>query len=276
MTRETEQPSADSVPEGKYVYCIIETAAPRSFGAMGIGGRGDDVYTIQHGGLAAVVSNTPLVVYDPTRENVFAHEQVNEAVMREFTVLPMAFGALFRTDDDIIELIRGTYDALRDVLAKMEGKVEFGLKVNWDRDKVTAQLEETNDEIRHLKEQITQRTTGSTYFARMQLGRLIETALTDQADAYIREVYSQLRDTAVASRANKPIGDRMIMNAAFLIERDREAEFDQKVKEIASKYEDKLSFRYTGPWPPYNFVHIRLKLERGDGTAESIVTNVSH
>jgi len=265
-----EQTAVEPVPEGKYVYCIIETSEPRSFGPMGIGARRDEVYTIHHKGLAAVVSNTPLVVYDPTRENVFAHEQVNETVMREFTVLPMAFGALFRTEDDIVELIRGTYDALRDVLAKMEGKVEFGLKVNWDRDKVTLELEEMDDEIRHLKEQITSRTTGSTYFARMQLGRLIETALTDQADAYIREVYSQLRDTAVASRANKPIGDRMIMNAAFLIERDRELEFDQKVKEIASKYEGKLSFKYTGPWPPYNFVHIRLKLERVDGTPEVV------
>jgi hypothetical protein len=266
-----EQPSTEpSATEGKYVYCIIETPEPRSFGPMGIGGRGDEVYTVQHKGLAAVVSNTPIVVYDPTRENVFAHEQVNEAVMREFTVLPMAFGALFRTEDDIIELMRGTYDALRDVLAKMEGKVEFGLKVNWDRDRVIAELEEENEEIRHLKEQITSRTTGSTYFARMQLGRLVETALTDQADAYIREVYSVLRDTSVASRANKPIGDKMIMNAAFLIEREREAEFDQKVKEIAAKYENKLSFRYTGPWPPYNFVHIRLKLERGEGTTEAI------
>ena len=109
MTRETEQTPVETVPEGKYVYCIIETAEPRSFGPMGIGGRGDDVYTIRHQGLAAVVSNTPLVVYDPTRENVFAHEQVNETVMHEFTVLPMAFGALFRTEEDIIELIRGTY-----------------------------------------------------------------------------------------------------------------------------------------------------------------------
>ena len=25
---------------------------------------------------------------------------------------------------------------------------------------------------------------------------------------------------------------------------------------------DKLAFKYTGPWPPYNFVNIRLKLER--------------
>src|ERR1043165_5796153 len=230
MTEKEQAPSVEAVPEGKYVYCIIETAEPRSFGPMGIGGRGDDVYTVHHKGLAAVVSYTPLVVYDPTRENVFAHEQVNETVMREFTVLPMAFGALVRTDDDIIELIRGTYDALRDVLAKMEGKVEFGLKVNWDRDTVTAELEENDDEIRHLKEQITSKTTGSTYFARMQLGRLIEKALTDQSDAYIREVYALLRDTVVASRANKPIGDRMIMNAAFLIEHDRETEFDQKGK----------------------------------------------
>lgn len=273
MTPETEQSpaaTATTSPEGKYVYCIIESSEPRSFGPMGIGGRGDEVYTVHHQGLAAVVSNTPLMVYDPTRDNVFAHEQVNETVMREFTVLPMAFGALFRTEDDIIELMRGTEDALRDVLNKMAGKVEYGLKVNWDRDRVIAEIEQENEEIRNLKEQITSRATGSTYFARMQLGRLVEQALSEQSDSYVREVYAALRDTAVASRANKPIGDKMIMNAAFLVEREREAEFDRKVKEIAAKYEGKLSFKYTGPWPPYNFVHIRLKLERGEGATEAI------
>jgi hypothetical protein len=273
MTPETEQSPTSTAtlsPEGKYVYCIIESSEPRSFGPMGIGGRGDEVYTVHHQGLAAVVSNTPLMVYDPTRDNVFAHEQVNETVMRDFTVLPMAFGALFRTEDDIIELMRGTEDALRDVLNKMAGKVEYGLKVNWDRDRVIAEIEQENEEIRNLKEQITSRATGSTYFARMQLGRLVEQALSEQSDSYVREVYAALRDTAVASRANKPIGDKMIMNAAFLVEREREAEFDSKVKEIAAKYEGKLSFKYTGPWPPYNFVHIRLKLERGEGASEAI------
>jgi hypothetical protein len=167
--------------------------------------------------------------------------------------------------------MRGTYEALGDVFTKMEGKVEFGLKVNWDRERVIAEIENEHEEIRRLKEQITLRATGSTYFARMQLGRLVETALTEQADAYVREVYSVLRDTAVASRANKPIGDKMIMNAAFLVERDRETEFDQKVKEIATKYEGKLSFKYSGPWPPYNFVHIRLKLERGEALTEAVL-----
>lgn len=271
MSVDTEQTSTVPTAEGKYVYCIIQSNQPRSFGPMGIGGRGDEVYTVHYEGLAAVVSNTPLIVYDPTRENLFAHEQVNETVMREFTVLPMAFGALFRTEQDIIELMRGTYDALGDVFAKMEGKVEFGLKVNWDRDRVIAEIEGENEEIHNLREQITSRSTGSTYFARMQLGRLVESALSEQADAYVREVYSVLRDAAVASRANKPIGDKMIMNAAFLVERDREAEFDQKVKDIASKYEGKLSFKYSGPWPPYNFVHIRLKLERGEGASEAVL-----
>lgn len=270
MTRDAE-PSQAPVAAGKYVYCIIDSKEPRTFGPIGIGGRGDEVYTVHYEDLAAVVSNTPLIVYDPTRENVFAHEQVNETVMREYTVLPMAFSALFRTEQDIIELLRGTYDALHDVFAKMEGKVEFGLKVNWDRDRVSAEIEQENEEIRNLKEQITSRATGSTYFARMQLGRLVETALTEQADAYVREVYSVLRDTAVASRANKPIGDKMIMNAAFLVERDRESEFDQQVKEIAAKYEGKLSFKYSGPWPPYNFVHIRLKLERGEAASEAVL-----
>jgi hypothetical protein len=68
----------------------------------------------------------------------------------------------------------------------------------------------------------------------------------------------------VASRSNKPIGDRMILNAAFLVEREHEKAFDEKVREVSRKYEDLLTFKYTGPWPPYNFVNIKLKLERAE------------
>ena len=78
---------------------------------------------------------------------------------------------------------------------------------------------------------------------------------------YVLDSFEQLRDVSVASRANKPIGDKMIMNAAFLIARDQESAFDARVKQIATRF-DKLTFKYTGPWPPYNFVNIRLKLER--------------
>lgn len=251
--------------EGKYVYCIIESDESRNFGAIGIGGRGDDVYTIQHEGLAAVVSDTPVVVYDPTRENALRHEHVNETVMREFTVIPMSFGAIFRTEGDVREFIKDTSEALRDVLLKMKDKIEFGLKVNWDPDLAAKEVEKESEDIRRLKEEIVSSRLASTYFARMQLGRLVEQAMSAKQDGYVREIYDHLRDCAVASRHNKPIGDKMILNAAFLVERDKQPEFDHAVQDIAARYENKLRFNYTGPWPPYNFVNIRLKLEREGG-----------
>ena len=52
------------------------------------------------------------------------------------------------------------------------------------------------------------------------------------------------------------------MNAAFLVERARSEEFDEVVREVSHRYDDLLTFKYTGPWPPYNFVNIKLKLER--------------
>src|SRR5207245_3928945 len=95
-----------------------------------------------------VVSDTPLEVYDPTRENVLAHEKVNEAVMRQRTVIPMSFGTVFKTRDDIVELLRGAYDAFRDVLNKMEDKLEFGLKILWDRDVMIREIEKQDEDVR--------------------------------------------------------------------------------------------------------------------------------
>src|SRR5678816_4944852 len=86
----------------------------------------------------------------------------------------------------------------------------------------------------------------------MQYGRLIDSALQSRSERYVADILEQLREVSVASRINKPIGDKMIMNAAFLIARDQETAFDGKVKSIASRF-DKLTFKYTGPWPPYNF-----------------------
>ena len=67
----------------------------------------------------------------------------------------------------------------------------------------------------------------------MQYGRLIDSALQARSERYVADILEQLRDVSVASRINKPIGDKMIMNAAFLIARDQEPAFDAKVKSIA-------------------------------------------
>ncbi|HUF79385.1 MAG TPA: GvpL/GvpF family gas vesicle protein, partial [Thermoanaerobaculia bacterium] len=125
-------PEPDGELQGKYVYCIIHSEEDLSFGRAGIGAEPAEIHTVSFKDIAAVTSDTPLEVYDPTRENVLAHERVNELVMLRFTVIPMSFGTVFRTEDDIVELLRSAYDAFKDVLIKMQGKLEFGLKVLWE------------------------------------------------------------------------------------------------------------------------------------------------
>jgi len=258
------QVGADAAPgsasRGKYVYCIIEASQTLRFGPVGIGADPSEVYTVHYKNLGAVVSDAPREVLDSTRENVLAHERVNETVMREHTVIPMSFGTVFKTREDIIELLRSAAEAFGDVLNKMQNKLEFGLKVLWDRDQAVREVESEDEDISRLKKEISGQ-KGPTYFARMQYGRLVDAALHARSEQYVAAVLDELRDVSVASRINKPIGDKMIMNAAFLISRDHEQAFDKKVKSVATRF-DKLTFKYTGPWPPYNFVNIRLKLER--------------
>jgi hypothetical protein len=258
--RTTPAPSGDQANKGRYVYCIVRSDQPLTFGPIGIGEEPAPVYSVRCDDLSAIVSDTPLGVLDPTRDNVLAHQRVNETVMREHTVLPMSFGTMFKTRDDVTTFLKSAYRAFSDVLDKMENKLEFGLKVLWDREAVIREIEEEDEDIRRLKNEIAAQ-KGSTYFARMQYGRLIDAALQSKSERYVSEIFDRLRDVSVAARANKPIGDRMILNAAFLVTRDTEDEFDARVKELGAHH-DKLTFKYTGPWPPYNFVNIRLKLER--------------
>ncbi|HEY3884842.1 MAG TPA: GvpL/GvpF family gas vesicle protein, partial [Vicinamibacterales bacterium] len=190
----------EDASEGKYVYCIIRSEAPLSFGPLGLGPEPTEVHTVHFRDIAAVVSNTPIVVQDPTRENVLAHQRVNETVMQKHTVIPMSFGTVFKTHDDIMELLRSAYDAFTDVLSKMQEKFEFGLKVLWDRDQIIREIEDDDEDIRRLKSEISSQ-KGSTYFARMQYGRLIDAALQSRSERYVAEIFNALRNVSVASRS---------------------------------------------------------------------------
>src|SRR5207247_1648165 len=103
---------------------------------------------------------------------------------------------VFKTHDDIVELLRAAYDAFVDVLNKMEGKLEFGLKVLWDRDAVVREIESEDEDVARLKDEISSQ-KGSTYFARMQYGRLVDGALESRTERYVSEIFEQLRAVSV-------------------------------------------------------------------------------
>ena len=256
--------AAAPTTRGRYLYCIVEAADGLELAPSGVGDEANSVYAVHHGGFAAVVSATPHLRHHPSRENLLAHERVVEAVMQEHTVIPMSFGTILPDDADVVALLRGAASALTEALNAVRGRIELGLNAVWDRDRVLSDLEAEHEPIRTLKDSITRERNGSSYFPRVQLGQLVEQALETRANELMWGVYEPLRPLSVSSRAGKLIGDDMLLNVAFLVDRAREDEFNHAVQRLAARYEHLLSFKYTGPWPPYSFVHLRLELEHTD------------
>ena len=260
--------SQDSAPipveGGKYVYCIIRSQRLRDFGGIGIGGS-QRVYTVHHNDLAAVVSDTPIVIYDPTRENVLAHEFVNETVMKEHTVIPMSFGTVFRSEDDVTELLRSTYQAFSDVLDKMQDKIEFGLKVLWDRDKVVAiaRAGERRDPPPQGRDQPAHE---QLHLLRAHAARPARRIRAGGDESPLRRGHPRVAEVR-GGREPQQQADRRSHDPERRVPRRSGAKKQLSTsgcKEISRKYEDMLTFKYSGPWPPYNFVNIKLKLEKAD------------
>jgi len=260
--------SEGSAPTPVYAYCIIRSAQPREFGPIGIGGRGDRVYTIHEGELAAVVSEAPQRIFDPTPENARAHEQVNQRVLEDHTPLPLAFGTVFRSEADLLSLIRGAYPTLEQALSQLAGRIEFGLKVSWDLEQVLAEVEREDEAIRRLRAELGADPSAASYMMQLKVGQQVEAAVQERSGRLVQAILQWLEGTAVAVQQNRPMNERMILNAAFLVEGSEQERFHMAVEQLAAHFAGRLTFKPTGPWPPYNFVRIRLAIEPGVRPAE--------
>ena len=52
--------------------------------------------------------------------------------------------------------------------------------------------------------------------------------------------------------------EKQVMNLACLVDRARAHDFEAAVLQAAALFDDHFSFDYSGPWPPYHFVSVRL------------------
>ena len=75
---------------------------------------------------------------------------------------------------------------------------------------------------------------------------------------YQEQIYPPLQEISLDARLNKLLNERMVLNAAFLVSRDQETGFDAKVNELYEQHHEEFNFMYSGPWPPYNFIDLKL------------------
>lgn len=240
--------------QGKYIYGIIEEPRFKRFGFRGI--EDADVYTINYQNLAAVVSDDGLFEVDPTRKNVLAHTMVQDGLLKKYSLLPMGFGMVAVSEESVRTLLEKNYRALVKEMKCLAGKIEAELKIYWDEKAMTSENQEL---LSKLKTKIGSASSAvEAQRLTIEAGMIVERIVREWKATYAEQIYSTLKGMASDSRLNEPAGIKNILNASFLIERNREPEFVEKVHKLDAEYKGKMNFKYVGPLAPYNFVTLRL------------------
>jgi hypothetical protein len=246
--------------EGKYIYGVIRHTGSIDFGPIGIGKRGDLVYGINFKDISAVVSNSPIIQYEARRVNMIAHQKVLEEVMKRFTVLPVRFATISEHNDDvgILRILEKDYKIFSDLLNKMEGKKELGLKILAQEAEIYESIVEKYDEIRSLRGKLMNLPADKTHYQRIKIGEMVAEALKKETENYKNIILDVLNPLAEDVKVNDNYGEMMILNAAFLIKNTSESEFDKAVNDLDEKYGRFMTFKYVGTLPPYNFVNLTI------------------
>lgn len=241
------------------MYCLIECDHRKSFGPVGIGGQGDEVYTIPYRSLSGVVSETPLQEYEPDEKNALAHIAVIQRVMQEHTVLPLRFCTIFRGEASLRKALRKVYHESRAEFDGLRDRVEMGVKVLWPPQVASSRVRETSSTIREMEERVRSQTPGVAYLLKLNREEAVKDELNRRAQEYAKMIYENLSKYAVKSCQSRLVG-HMIFNGAFLVDKGKVEVFKGAAEKLGESFESEgLDFVSSGPWPPYNFVSIKYE-----------------
>lgn len=212
--------------EGEYVYCIIpRNNAPTSFPVKGF--EGNQVYNIPFKDLCIIASKATLKDYKPTDESVALHRDVSLHVMKEHSVLPVAFGQVFKNKKILFYNLGKTYLVLKRSMLAMKGKVELGVKaIILENDRAEEAF--NGKSLEELKK------------------------------ATESEFLKSLEGLAVKVKSNKLFSERLVLNQSYLVDKKNLDRFSGEVERLTQGF-PMLKIQYSGPWPPYNFVSIRIQ-----------------
>jgi hypothetical protein len=260
----------EPLKKGMYIYCVIQCGERRSFGPIGIGGNGDEVYTVPYRDISAVVSKTVTRKWGVSRENVMPHERVIEEVMRTHTVLPVRFATMTDDEGKVRHALGRDYERFLDLLSYMDGKKELGVKTMFKNNTVYRDILQKHDDIRLLKKRIVGLSPGKALCQRMEIRGMVEVAIEKERESCREAMLAALTPLSIEVKTNKVYGEQMILNAAFLVEKETENAFQNAVEGLAGKYGERVRFKYAGPLPPFNFVNLVIRTEKNRAISECL------
>ncbi|MCA0984727.1 GvpL/GvpF family gas vesicle protein [Halobacillus yeomjeoni] len=246
---------------GIYVFCCIQTEEEKDFGTIMFQDEERAVFTIHHKDAAMVAMEAPVKIYHPDKTNLMMHQQVISRVMNtENTVVPISFGNVFHTVEDTEVLLENLYPQLEELFPKVKNKIEIGLKVIGKQEWLEEQIHQDERVIKQ-KETVERKSEAAGYFDRIKLGEMAEDFFKETQRRVENSIHHPLVQISESSKTNDTLGEKMLLNGSYLIDREKEEKFDRVVNELHDEWKESVDFKYTGPWPAYNFINIKLKVE---------------
>jgi hypothetical protein len=237
----------------RYVYGITRSGPPGILPAAGVGGH--PVTRVERGPLAALVSEAPDGPVKANRRNLMAHTEVLQHVVASGCVLPMRFGVVMPDEKTVAEeLLAAHEDALSEQLDAFDGLVELDIKVTCPEDVLLRGVLSERPDLAEMRERIRALPDDASYFDRVALGEQVAAAVEDARRALLKRVTGRLEPLALSTAVSEPAHEQMLVNVAFLVERDRIAAFDAEADALARDLGPGMRCKYVGPLPPFHFV----------------------
>lgn len=242
---------------GLYLYGIFPNPGPVGLSLEGLDAQPVDSYALDE--FVFLYSEAQQKRYLSSRKNLLGHERVLEQAMEKGyrTLLPLQFGMVIKDWASVEEqLIAPKGDALRQLFARLEGRREVGIKLVWNQEAELETLMQENDLLRAERDRLEGKTLSMDEIVR--IGQSIEHAMTVRKDAIIQTFRDRLNPHAVETVENDllPSIPGMIYNAAYLIPWDAEPAFGQRVEQLDTQFDGRLTIRYNNFTAPYNFAQL--------------------
>ena len=248
--------------EGKFIYGFISTKEQKNLGSIGI--EQGDVYFFPYKDVAAVVSDLPLIQFDSLpREtllrNLAVYQAVIEMVMKSHHIIPMKFGTIVQGEEYLKKMLEKGYGRINTNLKEMENKIELDVVALWSNLETVLKEIAEEKEIKRLKEEALTKSPAQVFESKIKLGKLVKDTLDKKREQCASQLLDALKKDAENYHSHAVMDDSMIMNMAFLIDKDRRETFESKVDQLDKQYNGGINFRIVGPLPPYSFTTLEMK-----------------
>jgi hypothetical protein len=237
------------------------------------------VERIEEGGLAALVSEVPLVEFDEDslranlndvgwlEEKARAHEAVLEAALARGAVVPLRLCTVFAGEAQVRAMLVREHEVLGDALERLDGRAEWGVKAYADR---AAIEREALKEVAGDEDEVAEMSAGTAYMNRRRAEARAREEVDEIADAWARTIHARLAAVAGEALLN-PLQrpeltghpGEMLLNGVYLVSDAEAPAFRAAVAALVDEFDRRgVAIDLTGPWPAYNFVKSSIEAAR--------------